>query len=943
MADEGGTRQEPTSAPHEVERKVSGAAAENTEAELPAPPTEQVAPDVRADLSVARRPDMPSAEVSVGAYNVAESEVSASERAHADGDGVGSNADSKVAEPETSTGSATAPPEAAIDLVSAPLEQPISEDAGSEPPSPARPSDSDGVQQKATHSVSEGDEDEVSAHSTSSATQGNTIAGHDEAADPNGGEGGEALAADDAPPTHPEPEVGIPASEPQQPNEALSEAGAGLPLAADDKSVSTGDQPRAVAARTEGAAPTDRKAARASRSVLGSAPRRAVVRPSAHERPPPRITSGLALPDAYLRWNNVIAEHCLLQAGDRSDLAYLSITPRILSVALEAEAGVLLSPEDASHDFASAVAAAYRGNVLGEPDKLWALARRGANGLPDSIAFLALSVLAAYEMRSDEEAGPNAYYLRLASLLQCDLVGAHPDGFDPLDFADLWDVLSSWLDNEVDQRLALPGPDAGLRRYVAYPLGHVPLRQVDIEKLPDFFDWAGLEPGSRPGSAFLGEAFQRWASARRVISQAGASAVADDRRTAVEAQLTIELEAWDGSSTDGSGRRTAAVQIVLDFRRRQPCLFFLARRPAAFPTIFDDGSHVFESGEPGWYDPVQMTAEDGPELESGFTWVGSSPQGDVTLHRPSTNAIALRPAADVTGYLSQHGLPLGVESAVLCTAALEAPAEEFLSRVTASRCRALDHPAVPDGWRLFSRIVPRSSEPPPAGLHALAIESVATVILRGGLRLGRRAAWLAGAPPTILVGGSDGLDVAVDGTRATVRDGVLEPSSYIGVGSHVIEAGRVRRRFEIVEAVGNWGECEPLVGTEDRSIVALPPGTWTVIGSRPDEVAKVLPSDRGTLIETTFQPVWAVSVGSGPGATVLRLAERALPPTSLDIGRGRPGDTQVDWVSTIYAAHTRRPRFGWLCEPAENVDPRVDWRTYWLAARALKRRWRAAS
>lgn len=143
--------------------------------------------------------------------------------------------------------------------------------------------------------------------------------------------------------------------------------------------------------------------------------------------------------------------------------------------------------------------------------------------------------------------------------------------------------------------------------------------------------------------------------------------------------------------------------------------------------------------------------------------------------------------------------------------------------------------------------------------------------------------------------------------------------------------------------MGNWGECESLVGSENRSIVALPPGSWTVIGPRPDELAKAHPSDRGTLLTTTFQPVWAVSVGSGPGATVLRLAEGDLPPTSLDIGRGRPSDTQVDWVSTIYAAHIRRPRFGWLCEPVENVDPRTGWRTYWLAARALKRRWRASS
>ena len=59
-------------------------------------------------------------------------------------------------------------------------------------------------------------------------------------------------------------------------------------------------------------------------------------------------------------------------------------------------------------------------------------------------------MLAAYHMRSDEESGPNAYYSRLASLLGCELVAGHPRGFDPVDFGNLWDVLSSWLERNYD-------------------------------------------------------------------------------------------------------------------------------------------------------------------------------------------------------------------------------------------------------------------------------------------------------------------------------------------------------------------------------------------------------------------------------------------------------------------------------------------------------------
>ncbi|HUZ52464.1 MAG TPA: hypothetical protein VMU94_08025, partial [Streptosporangiaceae bacterium] len=464
-------------------------------------------------------------------------------------------------------------------------------------------------------------------------------------------------------------------------------------------------------------------------------PRSAPLRPSALDRPPPALTHNFALPEPYLQWNRILLEHCLLGVPDRTGPTYLSITPTILAAALEAEQGKLLSPEEAELDFTAAVSMAYRTVVLREPERLWTLARLGPDSVPLSVGFLTLSVLAAFQMHSDEESGPNAYYPRLASLLGCDLVAGHPRGFDPVDFGNLWDLLSSWLERTCGQALALPGPDAGLHRYIAYPLCHVPLRQIDIEKLPQFFDWAGLEPGSKAEPAFLLETFERWASGPGVLSRAGHSALADDRRPAVEVQLALELEAWDGSWTDRAGRRTAAVHVLLDFRRRQPQLFFLPRRPLSFPATFDDGSHTFAAGQQGWYDPVPMATDDGPVLESGFNWVCSSPQGQVTLHRPQSSAIALRPAPDFTGFLSQRNLPLGVESAVLCTTALEAAAAEYLSAVTGARCRALFHPAVPEGWRLFGGIVPRSSGPPPYGLDALTIESTTTVILRGGLRV----------------------------------------------------------------------------------------------------------------------------------------------------------------------------------------------------------------
>jgi hypothetical protein len=664
---------------------------------------------------------------------------------------------------------------------------------------------------------------------------------------------------------------------------------------------------------------------------------------TAFDRPPPRLTDRFILPDSYRRWDRALAEYCLLEQSGRPGPAYLGITPRVLSAALETQEGVLLSPEEAAKEFIGAVSLAYRTHVLNEPERLWALAAPEGDGTPSSVGLLGLSVLAAYEMHSDEEAGPNAYYPRLASLLGCDLVAGLPRGFVPEDFGHLWDLLSHWLEVRTGRSLALPGPEVGFRRFVAYPLCHVPLRKVDIEKLPEFFDSAGLEPGSKVDPALLGEDFERWADGRGILSKAGEAAMADNRRPAVEAQISVELEAWDGSWTDRFGSRIGAVHILLDFVQRRPELYFLPRRPTGFPASFDEGPHFFEAGEQGWYDQTEILAEDGPILEDGFRWTWRGPQGTFSLHRPSSTAIALCPTAEFTGYLSQQGLPLGAQSSVLCTVTRKDAAEEFLSAVASVHCRPLEHPGLPEGWCLFTGIIPRQALPTPPGLGALAIETNTTVILRGGLRLGRRASWMTGAPPTILITGPDGIAASLDGESAEVTNGVITLKGPLRPGPHVVEVGGACRRFEVVQPEGRWDAFPSLVPQETSAVrvpVALPPGLWAVLGATPGDVARAGPSDRGSLLTVGFTPVWAVSVGWGRGAIVLSLCDTLPRPNLGFLGVARPSASASAWVSAIYEAEIRRPRFGSLNGIPNNSALLAAWRTYVQVARKMKRRWR---
>lgn len=641
----------------------------------------------------------------------------------------------------------------------------------------------------------------------------------------------------------------------------------------------------------------------------------------------------------------MIYDYCLLQSIESAGRSYLSVTPSVVAAALAEGAGESIPADAAAADLVASVADAYR-LVVRCPQGLWAFADRGPNGVPLSVAFLAASVLAAYEMRGDEAATARAYYLRLAWLLDCGMSAGLPVGFETDDFDDLWDHLAGHLSETAGRELALPDPGT-TRTHIARPLAHVPLRRVDIAKLPDFFDWAGFEPGRSAPPQELDAPFERWASTRGRLSRSGRSAMADERRGAVTAQVAQELESWDGSSTDARGRQSASVQILLDFVRRQPALSFLPRRPPFFPEILEWDGRRLEAGVDGWYEPIDIEPEDGQHLLQGWDWRSTSAGRTFKLYRRGSSVIALRPAGDYTGFLSQRGLVQGVACAVLCVAELESAVRDYLSDVSATACAAVDHPAVPDGWRLFPRVVAVRNVPPEPALEVLTVDSAVEILVTGGLRLGRRAAWLVGAPPRISVAGiGPGQEVLVDGHRVAVGEGGLLAldSALASAGSHSVHAGRVRRRVEMVEATHGWRAQLLTNGYEVAARpVALPSGSWTVIGAEPGQVTSASSVGRaGVIAMPSFDPVWAISVGPRGDSAVLALSVDPVEPRPCStLIAPRIGSPVQAWTTAVYDASVRRARVGSLVDAGCEVDLRGAWRQYTATAKALKRRWRA--
>ena len=671
--------------------------------------------------------------------------------------------------------------------------------------------------------------------------------------------------------------------------------------------------------------------------------------PSERRREPSTEYTTLELPppsDDYRTWNRAIAEHLLFKSAAGSDL-YLTVTPRILARAWAEVQGATLTAEEAQRHFADAVSQLYRARVLTNRERLRVLRHTGDDGLPDCLAFLALTVLAAYRMHGDDEATGLAYYLRLAELLRCDLAGANPVGFDPFVFESLWAFLRHWLARR-DLRLPVPAPEAGGHRFVGLPLAHVPLRSLDIDKLPNFFFWASYQPSSEVTAERLADDFARWVRARGVLTAAGVAAFADARRSAVLAQIRAELDAWDGTWEESPSRRSASVEILFDPVQHRPELFFVPRRPSGFPSRFDDGVHVFEGIDEGWYGRISITPPDGSELANGFNWCSAHSGVEFALRRSPTSVISMAPGDDYSGFISARGLRRNVKCAVLCREHFVQTTAEYLSHVSERPCRPLMHKDLPDGWCLFAGVVARRLAGAPAGFESLDVQATVGLIASGGIRLGNRWSWLQGTPPRIIVTGAEpGLTVTLDGRPADVdEDGLLRSGESLSVlGAHVVQVGPVRRTVEIVEPSIHLGESPRPTRRDSASapvVLALPPGRWTVVGTSPGHTARPKHAFRnGTTIACPFSPAWAICVGHGHGATVLNVFSGRGAPPPPQIPRGKnitalSGRDMRDWTSSIYDAAVRHPRIETLAGQ-QDLAASASWKAYARCAAQIKR------
>ena len=357
------------------------------------------------------------------------------------------------------------------------------------------------------------------------------------------------------------------------------------------------------------------------------------------------------------------------------------------------------------------------------------------------------------------------------------------------------------------------------------------------------------------------------------------------------------------------GRRVATIELTLDIHERRAYLALLGRRPPGFPGFLKSGDFIFESEEESWYEPISLGSDDGQVIEEELKLV--SDDGRYALQRNPASVIPLCPSAEYTGYLSDRVLRRGASCAVLCTEELVSETTRYLRSVTQSSCQPRRDQTLPSGWCLFLGIKALQHVPPPPALENLRVETSIKLIPRGGLRIGGRWTWLRGSPPQFeLIGWLGEQPIRINGQELQPNNENQIASSYFEEpGQYIIEVGtQLRQRITILEPEIN-PNCEIWPpGALMGELIVMPLGSWFILCADTGQTRYFDTFRETRLLKPPFLNSWALSIGSGPGATVRHLRKGKTQITNLTRNEFvRNSSLWMPWAELIYQAAIRRP------------------------------------
>lgn len=534
-----------------------------------------------------------------------------------------------------------------------------------------------------------------------------------------------------------------------------------------------------------------------------------------------------ALPPRYAQWQEILAR-AFLGAHPGVPLVFFVDDDELRRLApgstnpagdLAAAVAELVYPQRGAAMFAALGRATARWDSSAEDQP------------PATLPVLALSVLAATRMHTDEQARSSNYYLRLAQALLPGAPAADVDatrlalrGGAFIAVAKMWQDFDRWLGERGGSAGISTIRDHPEHTRIGFPLSQALVRRSDRAALTRFFEALEISQLGVPSSDALLEYLRIWAARPRGLGEAFRRLLADDTLRPLLQPLVRGLaETWDGRVVTMEGLTHLDIAVVLDLERWAAWWAIPGGRGPAHDTLVGTIAGI----------PVEIAITRDPYSGlfrlSGVPVVNSQALHDGVRLRGATCVAELAPIrilvlsedSDAGGWLSTRSIVPFREHVIAASADLANDVECVLQRAAKSGWRRVRQPAerpLLAGYVLFLDIIfddPDELDDALATVPALlsaAIRPDSTTRARlvNGLPLARpisRDCYLAGAEPDLLLPVGDlrrFVDATLDGTEQDppfLASGFPIELRRIGPllpGLHVIEADRDNLRFTVL-------------------------------------------------------------------------------------------------------------------------------------------------
>lgn len=484
----------------------------------------------------------------------------------------------------------------------------------------------------------------------------------------------------------------------------------------------------------------------------------------------------------YLLWNQAIAD-VIYPATENPGPAYMDLEDEELEK-IAAAAGY--SGSNIAVELANAVRAVTVGSegkfslqILDTRTRGWAVRNLKKSSVepPPCLAFLAVTVLAAEEMGSDEDLAANAYYARLARLLQLSDKDNSLRNQYSRHAEYLWRCLNRWLE-DLDGIRGLPTAYALSYRFVGLPMSQALVRHHDRRKFPSMFAQYGLSAGMRLAPEDLVQYLDAW------LTSEGTSGTANLRKLWTQPEshdrlasiAAVELANWDGTvgseiavTLSSVGARAVVVANLRTGFMGESLDLFLGLRPlrsdmgGSMEVRAVNGAWLslgFAPGTAGLWRTAYTEVIDFRSMLDGVVQVRHAGDDQSPIYRhPPRMVMPLIYDELQSGFVEAERLQLGVDALLLVrsagTSRLAVGAVEEVENILRQFARpgfrkVESISGLPEGWVLFADVQMFGAPSASTRFNELVPMARNQLTIAGGLRIPSRIRkWSSLSPPEI--------------------------------------------------------------------------------------------------------------------------------------------------------------------------------------------------